>query len=220
MFIMKRTLSILLFVTISLALFSQTTKFGVFIDPQFTWLSAESRSVDSDGMKFGIRGGLLLDKYFQKNYAIHTGLSLGTQGGSLKYPDETIIKVYNEEDTLPAGTTVEYKLNYITIPLGLKLKTNQIGYFSYFARVGFTNQFNIKAKATTSDGSLYRDDIKKEIFFYNLAYHFGIGVEYAISEDTSILFGVNYHNGFINITRNKDVKVHSRVLSLRVGVIF
>jgi hypothetical protein len=171
-------------------------------------------------MKFGVRGGLIVDKYFQEHYAISTGLSIGTQGGSLRYSEETTIRVYNEEDTLPAGTTVDYRLNYITIPLGLKLKTNQIGYFSYFARLGFTNQINIKAKGTSSDGSLDEDDIKKEIFFYNLAYHFGIGLEYAISEDTAILFGINYHNGFIDITKSSDVKVHSRVLAIRLGVIF
>ncbi len=200
--------------------FSQTTKFGVFVDPQFTWLNAQSRTVENGKMKFGIRGGLIVDRYFQKNYAIHTGISLGSQGGSLTYAEAFEIRVYNEVDTLPAGTTVDYKLNYITIPLGLKLKTNQIGYFSYFARLGFTNQFNIKATATSSDGSLSKDEIKKEIFFYNLAYHFGIGIEYALSEDTSILFGVNYHNGFIDTTDNKGAKVYSRVLALRVGVIF
>lgn len=200
--------------------FSQTTKFGVFVDPQFTWLNAQSRTVESDGIKFGIRGGLIIDRYFQENYALHTGISLGSQGGSLKYSEASEIRVYNEVDTLPPGTTVDYKLNYITIPIGLKLKTNQIGYFSYFARLGFTNQFNIKATASSSDGSLNKDEIKKEIFFYNLAYHFGIGLEFAISEDTAILFGVNYHSGFIDTTDNKDVKVHSRIIALRVGVIF
>lgn len=217
---MKRALFLILFLSIAIVSFSQSTKFGVFIDPQFTWLNPQSRTVDNDGMRFGIRGGLIIDRYFQDNYAFSTGMSIGSQGGKLKYSEETTIKVYNEVDTLPAGTSVNYKLTYITVPLGLKLKTNQIGYFSYFARIGFTNQFNIKSTATTSDGSLNNDDIKKEMFFYNLAYHFGIGVEYAISEDTSLLFGVNYHNGFIDVTNNKDVKVHSRVLAIRIGVIF
>jgi len=200
--------------------FSQSTKFGIFVDPQFTWLNVQSRTVDNDGMKFGIRGGLIIDKYFQENYAISTGLSLGTQGGSLIYTNASQIKVYNEIDTLPPGTTVDYNLNYITVPLSLKLKTNQIGYFSYFAELGFINQFNIKATASSSDGSLDKDEIKKEVFFYNLAYHFGIGLEYAIGEDTAILFGIDYQNGFIDITENKDAKVHSRILALRVGVIF
>jgi hypothetical protein len=218
---MKRVFCILVLASISIFSFSQKiTKFGVFIDPQFTWMNPQSRTVDNDAMRFGIRGGLILDRYFQENYAISTGISLGTQGGSLRYIDSTTIKVYNEEETLPPGTTIDYKLNYITVPLGLKLKTNQIGYFSYFARIGFTNQFNIKATASSNDGSLDKDEIKKEIFFYNLAYHFGIGIEYAISEDTSLLFGVNYHNGFIDITNDEDVKVYSRVLAIRIGVIF
>lgn len=217
---MKKAWCILLLACATLLSYSQSTKFGVFIDPQITWMGTQSRDVDSDGMRFCMRGGLIIDKYFQENYAFHTGISIGSQGGKLKFAEETEIHVYNELDTLPAGTSIDARLTYITVPIGLKLKTNQIGYFSYFARLGFTNQFNIKGIASSSDGSLDKDVITEEIFIYNLAYHFGIGLEYSIGEDTSLLFGINYNNGFIDVTKNKDVKVYSRVVAFRLGVIF
>ncbi len=217
---MKRTLIILLLIYGGLSVFSQNAKFGVYFDPQIVWLSPDSRDIVNDGVKAGISGGLVIDKYFQKNYAIQTGIAIGTQGGKIRFGMESYFTSYDETDSLPAGTTVDYALNYITVPLGLKLKTNQIGYFSYYARIGFTNQFNIKAKATSSEGTLDKNNINEEIFFYNLAYHFGIGIEYSISQDTAIDFGITYHNGFIDITNDKNFKVYSRNLALRIGVMF
>jgi hypothetical protein len=200
--------------------YCQFAKFGVYAEPQLSWLSPDSKDVDYDGLKVGISGGLSIDKYFQKNYAIQTGIAIGTQGGKVVFGEPSFFTSYDEVDTLPAGTGVNYSLNYITIPLGLKLKTNQIGYFSYYARVGFTNQFNIKARATSDDGTLKKDDIGEEIFFYNLAYHFGIGIEYNISKDTSIDFGITYHNGFIDVSNDRNYKIYSRNVTLHIGVIF
>lgn len=208
---------LLLSITVS---FSQGVKFGVYADPGLSWLQPEAKGVNRDGMGFSFSGGLTIDKYFQKNYALQTGVGIGNQGGKLIYDEESLIHVYDQVDTLPAGTSVQYKLNYISVPISLKLKTNPIGYFSYYALIGFTNQFRVKAKASSSDGSLNNDVIKKEISAYNLGYHFGIGVEYGLSEDTALTMSLVFQNGFIDITKNEAVKVNSRVLALRVGVIF
>jgi hypothetical protein len=217
---MKRIFTLSLVFLLVISAFGQGTKFGVFIDPQITWLSSDTRFVNNDGIIMGINGGLAVDKYFQKNYAIQTGIALGTQGGKLNYTNESYTTAFGEVDTLPAGTTVDYKLNYITIPLGLKLRSNEIGYFSYFAQVGFTNQFNIKARANSSDGSLDKSNISDEIGLFNISWHFGGGVEYAISKDTSLSLGLIYHNGFLDILSDDDTKAVSRAVSIRVGVMF
>lgn len=218
---MKRhTLLLILIVFLPFAANAQKVKFGVYADPQISWFNAEARTVKNDGNMFKFQGGLIMEKYFQDNYAINTGIGIGSQGGKLIFEEASTIHVYNEIDSLPPGTKVEYHLNYLTVPFGLKLKTNQIGYFSYYALVGFTNQFNIKAKATSDDGTLNKDVIDREIHFYNLAYHFGIGVEYFISENTAFTVGVVYHNGFLDITKSDNASVYSRVISIRVGVIF
>jgi hypothetical protein len=217
---MRKLFTIIISLIFAIQIHAQKAKFGVFIDPQISWLSPDSRSVISDEVALGIYGGLIIDKYFQENYAIHTGISIGRQSGSLKFEDESYILAYGETDTLPAGTTLELSLNYITVPLGLKLKSNQIGYLSYYALVGFTNQFNIKAHATSSEGTLSKSDVSEEVNMYNLSYHFGVGVEYAVSEDTALTFGITYHNGFIDITKNENAKVNTRVVSLCIGVMF
>ena len=215
-----RTVILAILLLYSTGLFAQETKIGVSIDPQYTWMSVESKKDDQNGGLLGVSGGLLIDHYFQKNYAFQTGIALGIQGGGIKYGDSLTLKVYDETTHFAPGTTIDYKLQYINVPLGLKLKTNEIGYFSYFARIGFTNQLNIGAKASSSDNQLDNDVIKKEINIYNLSYHFGIGAQYALTKDTSIILGVTYHNGFINVTKNSDSRVFSRIVSVRLGVIF
>jgi opacity protein-like surface antigen len=199
--------------------YGQKYKIGVIVDPQITWISPDSKNVDKEGSIGGINGGLSFDKYFQKNYAFHTGVTIGSQGGKLRYSDSTSINVDDTQVKLPAGTVVEYKLNYITVPLALKLKTNQIGYLSYYAQLGFTNQFNIKAKASSNNNKLDKDNISKEISFYNLAYHFGAGLEYELSEETAFTAGIIYNIGFIDLT-DQSAKVYSRVLALSLGIIF
>lgn len=217
---MKRLLLLLFLLTIIQSLSAQQLKIGVFAEPQITWLKPDSRNIVSTGSAFGFDGGVLLTKYFQKNYAFQTGVSLGKVGGGMQFGNHITFTAYGEDTTLAPGTSVDYKLKYISVPVGLKLKTNQIGYFSYFARLGFLNQFNIDARATSSDNALDDSNISEEIFFYNLSYYFGIGAEYNISEDTALLIALNFNNGFIDITTDDNVKASTRSVSLRIGVIF
>ncbi|MBN1950162.1 MAG: outer membrane beta-barrel protein [Bacteroidales bacterium] len=195
-------------------------KIGVYVDPMISWFSSESRTASSDGAKMGVDGGLVVDNYFQDNYAFHTGIGIGTCGGSILYTDARPFLSYGLSDTIAAGSVVDYKINYLTLPLGLKLTTKEIGYFSYFARLGFTNQFNLKTRATSSDGMLTKSVVEQEIFFYNLSYFVGAGIQYHINKDAALDFAVTYSNGFINLSRIDELKFYSRSVTLRVGIIF
>jgi hypothetical protein len=216
---MKNSIFIIFFFCSTSLSFAQKSKIGVVVDPQISWFSPQSKRIDSEGAVFGINGGLSIDKYFQKNYAFHTGITIGSQGGKLRYSDSIAYNVDGKDVQLPAGSIVDYKMNYITVPLALKLKTNQIGYFCYYAQLGFTNQFNIKAKATSDNNDLDQDLITKDVSFYNLAYHFGAGLEYELSEETAFTVGIIYHIGFLDLT-DQSSNVNSRVLALSLGIIF
>ena len=217
---MKKLFSLTGLILVACTVYGQGLKLGVAVEPGVSWVSAEARNVDNDNQRLSFCGGLVLDNYFQTNYAFSTGLFLGVQGGSLKYGDSTQIHVYNDVQTLVPGSTVTYKLQYLTVPLGIKLRTNEIGYFSYFAQLGVTTQINVKAKADASSEQLDDDSIKDEINFFNMGYHFGGGVEYSISTDSAIVLAIYYHNGFTDITSNNDIRVMNRLLSVRLGVMF
>jgi len=212
----------LLFANIIAISSQQKIRFSVFVNPCINWLSSDVKTIKSDGAAFGFDAGLTLDKFFAENYAFSTGISIGSLGGNLRYDNKTIFRTSIGDTTVPAGSSVKYKLQYITIPVGLKFKTNQIGYFTYFAHLGFTLQANIKATGTSSDASRALDDdnISEEIGFFNLGYHIGAGAEYSIGGNTALIFGVTYTNGFVDITRNPDDKITTSSFAIRLGVLF
>lgn len=215
---MKPIIQIVIALLISQYIAAQDLKIGVCLNPQITWITPESRNVDKESAGAGISGGLNVDSYFRKNYALNLGLLLSSQAGSLRFSDQTEISTEDSIVTLRPGSVVDYRINTIAIPIGIKLKTNEIGYFSYYAQVGFTNQIRIKAKAS-SGSALDKDLITKEIKPFNLSYHFGAGIEYALSEDTAFTIGIIYNNGFIDLTKHAP-KTYLRALSFCMGVIF
>lgn len=217
---MKKYLAIAILVIISTKAFSQNTRFTVFVDPQFSWMSSDLKSVDNDGSKFGVNIGLNLDKFFAQNYALTTGISIDNTGGNLNFDNEKTLKTNGENPVLPAGSTINYKLQYINIPLGLKLKTNEIGYWTFFTHLGLNGGINIKATAEVDGFELENENISEEIRLFNLGYFIGAGVEYSIGGNAAVVLGLTYTNGFVDITDGNDSKVTLRNFAIRVGILF
>jgi hypothetical protein len=209
-----------LFVSLNLA--GQNFRFGVNLDPVISWFSPDSKPIEKDGAKLGFNGGLILETNFQKNYIFATGINLTYIGGNLLYEDSTNIHTEDGE-TVPisAGTTVEYSLQYISIPLSLKMKSNQIGYINYYAQLGLTPQFNMKARASATGAQLDRDNVVDEINLFNLSYFIGGGIEYSLGGTTALNIGIFFNNGFIDLLdKNKDYKAAMNFFNLRLGVMF
>src|SRR4030043_1524139 len=105
---------------VSVNLAGQDFRIGINLDPVLSWFSPNYKRIEKEGMKLGFSGGLVLEKYFQKNYAFATGINLAYIGGNLKYLDTTNIKYNKGETTILPNTIVNYTLQYISIPLSLK----------------------------------------------------------------------------------------------------
>jgi hypothetical protein len=217
---MKKYFIVIIFFLSILYCKSQNFKFGVFLDPQLSWLTPDAKNIDRDGLRIGMEVGLILDKYFAKNYAFTTGISISNKGGNLLYEDSVTIETSEAEQILSPESRVEYKLQYVSVPVGLKFKTNEIGYFTFFAQVGFTPQVNIKAKADASDNQIDNENIKKELNLFNLSYFFGGGLEYSLGSSTALMCGIIFNNGFLDVLNSEDAKETLSYLSLRLGVMF
>jgi len=217
----KSSLILLILFNASLVIAQSSLRLGVNLDPMASWLSAKTNRIDKDGTRPGISGGLMVEYYFHPNYGLVTGLNLGVQGGSLLYEDPVSISTGdNSSVALEAGSTVVYNLSYISIPVGLKLKTNEIGYFTYFAQLGFNQQINIGSRASSTGNGLNKDNVPKETNLLNMSYFFGGGVEYNVGGQTSLLAGIFFNNGFVDVLSNNDHKAVLNYLTFRVGVLF
>ena len=203
--------------------FSQGLRLGFVASPQLSWISSDINKVKTDGNQFGFDFGLNADCFFAKNYALSTGITINNAGGKLNYSDSVSLKASDSLYNFAGGTTIAYKLQYIKLPISVKLKTNQIGYFTYYGQFGLTPQILIGAKADVSSYSISDVNIIDEIKFFNLAYNVGGGFEYAVGGSTAITFGVIYTNGFIDVTKNDnnaDDKAVVNSVTFKLGVLF
>lgn len=201
--------------------FSQGLRLGFVASPQLSWINSDINKVKTDGNRFGFDFGLNADFFFAKNYALSTGITINNTGGKLNYSDSVSLKASDSVYKFSGGTTIAYKLQYIKLPVSIKLKTNQIGYFTYYGQFGLTPQVLIGAKADVSSYNISDVNIIDEIKFFNLAYNVGGGIEYAVGGSTAITFGVFYTNGFLDVTKNsvKDKAVVKSV-TFKLGVLF
>lgn len=177
--------------------------FGLKLSPTIAWFKAEGTGIESDGAKVGFAYGLIADINFAKNYSFETGIDVTYRGGKTK-------SVYT--DTL---VTYEAKRNitlqYIELPITLKLKTNEIGYMTYFGRVGFAPGVNIRAS---------NDISKKDVNAFNLSLIVGLGAQYSLGGKTAALLGLTYNNGFLDIDKNNGSKLASSFIALDLGIMF
>ena len=217
---MKRFLYILIAMCFSGALLAQhqNLRIGVTVSPHFSWLNPDSKRVNSEGTKPGFQGGLVVENYFSDNYAFTTGLTIGSFGGKLSYSDTISMETNDGMVQVLPNDEISYKLQYISIPLGLKMKTNRIGYFTYYAQMGLTAQFNIKAKATSA--VLENQSINKEVNLLSMSYYFGGGLEYNIGGNTSVILGVRYDNGFMDCLKTERSKDNLNYVTIHIGVMF
>ncbi len=216
-------------------------RFGLKFSPNLAWINPDMPLVEQRGSQFGYTFGLIAElPVGTGNYGFNTGLQLTNIGGAITYPFE--YSVVDPTDTLTSVSRSvdlanEYQLQYLSIPLQMKLKTNEIGYITYFGLVGLDLGFNIRAKAdvdevtvATFDEVLIETneelDVLDEIKFFRTALVVGAGIEYNFSGPTSLLVGITFNSGFSNVADRIDLiegqktKLLANYLELNLGVFF
>ena len=99
---------------------------------------------------------LTYNKYFTPNYSFSTGISLSRAGGRLVSSDTTVMEFTNFRSTVLPGNPVVYKIQYLAIPVGLKLQTNQIGYLTFFSDLGTRSKDCNQQKSRYSFSEYFR----------------------------------------------------------------
>ncbi|TXB65071.1 PorT family protein [Vicingus serpentipes] len=186
--------------------FDEERKFrlGLHFSPSISWLSTNSSGYTSDGSKLGFAYGLSTEFYLAKNYLFSTGITINSIGGKIKYES-----VYDVNGLLfPSEVKQSIKINYVDIPLTIKLKTNQIGYISYYGNFGVNLGLRYQSKSDfeyTDFDNITKSDVNtsSDIKFMNINLVVGGGIEYNLSGNTNIMLGLTYNNGFINVLDSK-----------------
>jgi len=228
---MKKALLIFFLAAYTTIAFSQSTsskfRFGVKAQPALAWFRIDAPNgtdVKSDGLPFGFGYGLITDFGFTDRYSFSTGLEVAYRGGRTLYN----YKVTSGSTTTTTTIKTKYSLQFVELPLTLKLRTNEIGYMTYYFQVGVAPGYAIRSRAEIKVNDVVIDskkDVSSDINEFNLSMIIGAGAEYNISGSTSLLFGLTFNNGFLDVLDDSPyngaaVKGNSNYLSLTVGILF
>ena len=189
----------------------RTYRFGLQISPNISWLKSSTVDYNCGGSKVGFSYGLSFEYFMTKNYLFSTGVFMLSTGGALEYPGAGILidSGTGNSSVVPIGLKVDYRIKHVEIPLLLKLRTNEIGYLTYYGQFGLNLAFNYKSeKKYTALGSelvSFGDEAESsnlsasdDINFFNTSLVIGAGLEYNISGNTSLSIGITYNNGFVD----------------------
>ncbi len=197
---------------------------GLFVDPLISWYSSDSRDVEGRGTRAGIAGGFNINFYFSQNYAFSSGVTLLRSGGIQSYSDTTLYTIDGRAITVDQGSRVNYRGDYVMVPLGLRLRTNQIGYFSIFSDFGISPFMRTKGVLSIPSADISNEPATGEFNRFGAGYHIQGGVEYSLGGTTHIIVGLGYDNSLTDITSNNPGQTGNRsvqrMLRFRAGLIF
>lgn len=182
---------------------------GLNFSPSLDWMSPSTANYSSDGVVFGYAYGVNMDFSLghSPNYFINTGLQMKRTGGRLSYENLITLPSYGSQIM---KVSRKYKVDYLRIPVALKLKTNPFGRFAYYGFFGLDVDIRTSAKANdeykfnglnvTEDNININDDVN----LFRAGLYLGAGAEYTISGNTKAYAGFNFGNGFSDILSGKN----------------
>lgn len=226
--IRKITILVLLITGGAISNAQDKIRFGVHADPVISWFSTDFDAVRNEGTRPGLNFGLTIYKFFGPNYALSTGINVIGAGGRLVSDSTTRFDLsYNKTAkfvTVQPGEAIIYKIQYVSVPLGLKLQSNQIGYLTVFTDLGIDPKVVVGGKADIPSLDIKGQRAIEEIKSFNLSYHIIAGIEYSVGGNTAFVLGLGFESNFIDITTDNgdqpDDRVSHKLLSFRFGVNF
>jgi len=218
-------------------------RFGFQASPSFSWMVANTTRINPSGSNLGLKLGMLGEYFFRENYALTIGLGFAFNHGGTQLHEYggqywTRSDLSPSQDTLPNNVKLKYGIQYLEVPVGLKLRTREFGYLRYYVEPAITLGFKTQARGqiegvgvTTEEDE--KIDIRREVNGLNLSWGIGGGIEYSLSDNTSLVGGLAFQTGFTDATKDNGTvfdpdrgnrkeasKATVNVLVIKIGVMF
>lgn len=202
-------------------------RFGLKVMPGISYFKIGKIGQERKGLGYYAAGGLNYEYSFSPNIAIATGFLFAQTTGGVSYTDSLYLNFEREDNGTTSDETAHqilsrrYTFNSIDIPLKFKFRTPEIGYLTYFGEFGVTGSIITKATArknivvmnegdteTELSGNEEKLDAAKETNFFRGGVDFGIGGEYNLAGNTSLLIGLNANMAFTNILKKESKSIY------------
>lgn len=153
-------------------------------------------TLEADKANFSFTAGPVIDAYFTDNIAFSTGIWYANKKSTL----------------ISEGTNLAYSLQYVQVPITVKLFTNNISNNSrLYSQLGGTLDVKITEKAL-NDQTL---ELRKSRAFgklYDAGLLISAGIETNIGTSNKLYAGISYHRGLVNVY-TKDMRNHLKQLA-------
>lgn len=216
---MKKNLAFAVLLLSALVVSGQNDiQFGFQLSPTFSWMNTDNNRVNSNGSNLGLKLGMIGEYFFRDNYSLSTGIGFHFNAGGALFYEESVdsLSIWSEaglpgDNQYEGGTSFRYNLQYVEIPIGLKLRTREFGYVRYFVEPHVAFGFRTQARGSVeNDGAVDPDErfnIETGVNLLNLYWGIGGGLEYSISESTALVGGIAFQSGFADVTKDKGTSI-------------
>lgn len=203
---------------------AQRLHLGLFADPLIGWYSSDDKTIESGGVKAGYAAGIAVNWYFSQNYAFSTGITYLNTGGIQSSADTVSFLFSNFTSEVLPGAKVSYKADYFSVPIGMRMRTNQIGYLSIFSDFGLDAGILNKGKISIPSLGITDESASRELRKATLGFHIHAGAEYSLGGSTVVVLGIGYEGGLTDVTKDNsgqpEDKTVNRIVRFRLGLFF
>jgi len=207
---MKKTgWTLLIFLCVTFCSYSQV-QIAIKAGPTITFnrflSNTDSIAIDNTRDDTRFTAGLVTDFEFSDNYFFSTGVLY-----SLRKLSFAAVNLNTQE-----SDAEQYTLEYIEIPLTLKLLTNDIGVDSrvYF-QTGFTVDFLVGWKGINKNDTRIED-----LNTFDSSFYVGTGFDKNVGVTNSFFIGAFYQRGMVNISKTDAITLKNDLLGLELGFRF
>ncbi len=191
-------------------------KLGIQFSPTLSTNRIESESaslnLDTDGTGLRMAFGPIIDYQIKDNYYFSSGLLFVSKRAGIEA---------TRADNTGVPVRETYGLQYLQVPLSLKLFTNEVAIDKkiYF-QLGTTLEFAIDEKRKEDENFLIED-----FKLFDSSLLLGLGIEYQLGVNTTMFGGFSYHRGLLNAISEQtaldtDIRFKNDYLGLDVGIKF
>jgi hypothetical protein len=199
---------------------AQDYRYGVYATPVISWFRTDVENVRNKGARAGFIFSISADRHLTDNWHFSSGLAFSTASARLVNTDPSFFRFPDYTATVAAGEPVIYRLQYISMPVGVKIKTSEIGYFTYFAEFGLDPKVVINGKVDIPSNNIKGKGAMTEIRRFNAGYHLTGGAEYSIDGNMSLVLGLGYETNIFDITKDFESQETDRTIHKLLKFIF
>ena len=240
----------LLFLSLSQAADISGLKIGLKVAPQLTWGLTDNKNTSNPGTRINVGYGLMIDYYFSNYYALSTEVCINSYGVN------NVIKKDRYDHVSYAGVdypntgdiTMDYRLQYMQVPILIRMRTEETNRISYFAEFGFGLGLLTRARADVSFQNITLKNVKvsdpDQSDDYRIFYNSGTasapqysvfndnalevrssliiggGLHFALGNHSLIVAGLRYDNAFSSFTEEDKWFTKLNYVALNMGIIF